>query len=109
MVDVATGWSGRRAILGRSYIVVADALYYLSHQIPFPMRELHPDNGSEFLNAHLLSFLDEYYPQLECSRCQPRTPNDNRYVEQKNSTLERAFLGDVRLDTVRQTLQDPPN
>ena len=103
IVDVATGWSGRRAILGRSYLVVADALYYLSHQIPFPLLELHPDNGSEFLNAHLLSFLKEHYPGLERSRCKPHTPNDNRFVEQKNSTLVRAFLGDIRLDTVQQT------
>jgi transposase InsO family protein len=103
IVDVTTGWSGRRAILGRSYIVVADALYYLAHQIPFPLLELHPDNGSEFLNAHLLRFLKEHYPELERSRSHPGTPNDNRYVEQKNSTLVRAFLGDVRLDTVRQT------
>ena len=57
IVDVTTGWSGRRAILGRSYMVVADALYYLAHQIPFPILEMHPDNGSEFLNAHLLRFL----------------------------------------------------
>ena len=103
MVDVATGWSGRRAILGRSYIVVADALYYLFHQIPFPVLELHPDNGSEFLNQQLLRFLPEYYPALDYSRSHPGTPNDNRFVEQKNSTLVRAFLGDVRLDTVQQT------
>ena len=103
MVDVATGWSGRRAILGRSYIVVADALYYLFHQIPFPLLEIHPDNGSEFLNQQLLRFLDEFYPALDYSRSHPGTPNDNRFVEQKNSTLVRAFLGDVRLDTVQQT------
>ena len=103
IVDVATGWSGRRAILGRSYLVVADALYYLAQQIPFPYLELHPDNGSEFLNDHLLRFWDEYYPDMDRSRSQPGTPNDNRYVEQKNSTLVRAFLGDIRLDTVRQT------
>jgi len=103
MVDVATGWSGRRAILGRSYIVVADALYYLFHQLPFPVLELHPDNGSEFLNQQLLRFLKQYYPALDYSRSHPGTPNDNRFVEQKNSTLVRAFLGDVRLDTVPQT------
>jgi len=103
MVDVATGWSGRRAILGRSYIVVADALYYLFHQIPFPILEVHPDNGSEFLNQHLLHFLKTYYPALDYSRSHPGTPNDNRFVEQKNSTLVRAFLGDIRLDTVQQT------
>ncbi len=103
LVDVATGWSGRRAILGRSYMVVADALYYLAQQIPFPFRELHPDNGSEFLNAHLLRFLDEHYPDVDRSRSHPGTPNDNRYVEQRNHTLVRVFLGDMRLDTVRQT------
>jgi hypothetical protein len=103
VVDVATGWSGRRAILGRSYIVVADALYYLAHQIPFPYRKLHPDNGSEFLNANLLRFLKKHYPDLQPTRSAPGKPNDNRFVEQKNSTLVRAFLGDVRLDTVQQT------
>lgn len=103
LVDVATGWSGRRAILGRSYLVVADALYYLFDQIPFPVLEVHPDNGSEFLNQHLLRFLKPHYPALTYSRSQPGTPNDNRFVEQKNSTLVRAFLGDVRLDTVQQT------
>jgi hypothetical protein len=103
MVDVATGWSGRRAILGRSYIVVADALYYLFHQLPFPVLEVHPDNGGEFLNQQLLRFLHEFYPALDYSRSHPGTPNDNRFVEQKNSTLVRAFLGDVRLDTVQQT------
>jgi hypothetical protein len=103
MVNVATGWSGRRAILGRSYIVVADALYYLFHQIPFPVLEVHPDNGGEFLNHQLWRFLHEFYPALDYSRSHPGTPNDNRFVEQKNSTLVRAFLGDVRLDTVQQT------
>jgi hypothetical protein len=103
VVDVATGWSGRRAILGRSYIVVADALYYLAHQIPFPYRKLHPDNGSEFLNANLLRFLKKHYPDLQPTRSTPGKPNDNRFVEQKNSSLVRAFLGDVRLDTIQQT------
>lgn len=103
IVDVATGWSGRRAILGRSYIVVADALYYLAHQIPFPYRKLHPDNGSEFLNANLLRFLKKHYPDMQPTRSAPGKPNDNRFVEQKNSTLVRAFLGDIRLDTIQQT------
>ena len=103
VVDVATGWSGRRAILGRSYIVVADALYYLGQQIPFPYRKLHPDNGSEFLNDNLLRFLEKRYPDLQPTRSAPGKPNDNRFVEQKNSTLVRALLGDVRLDTVQQT------
>lgn len=103
IVDVATGWSGRRAILGRSYVVVADALYYLINHLPFPIRELHPDNGSEFLNANLLRVLKAKYPNLDWSRSAPAKPNHNRKVEQKNNSLVRAFLGDIRLDTVTQT------
>ena len=103
LIDVATGWSGRRAILGRSYLVVADALVTLFEQIPFDIRELHPDNGSEFLNHHLLTFLRTHYPFLALSRSRPSFPNDNRLVEQKNYTLVRHYLGDRRLDTVTQT------
>ena len=92
LIDVATAWSGRRAILGRSYIVVADALAYLLARFPFPVQRIHPDNGSEFLNAHLLAFLRTHYPHVVLSRSRPRQPNDNRLVEQKNDTLVRQFL-----------------
>lgn len=103
ILDVATGWSGRRAILGRSYLVVADALHYLFQQLPFPVREVHPDNGSEFLNTHLLTFFKQEYPAVKLSRSRPGHPNDNRLVEQKNATLVRDYLGDRRFDTVVQT------
>jgi hypothetical protein len=102
-VDVATSWCGRRAILGRSYVVTADALQYLLTTWPCPVRELHPDNGSEFLNAHLLRFLTTTYPNLHLSRSRPGCPNDNRLVEQKHDTGVRRYLGDRRFDTVTQT------
>jgi len=103
LIDVATGWSGRRAILGRSAIVVADALIELFTEIPFAIRELHPDNGSEFLNDILQRFLREDHPHVHLSRSHRGQPNDNRLVEQKNQTLVRYFLGDRRFDTVKQT------
>ena len=103
LIDMATGWSGRRAILGRSYVVVADALVTLRKRIPFPILELHPDNGSEFLNVNLLTFLQEHCPHIALSRSRPSFPNDNRLVEQKNHTLVRQYLGNRRLDTVTQT------
>lgn len=102
-VDVATSWCGRRAILGRSYLVVGDALHYLFQNWPGPVLEVHPDNGSEFLNAHLLTFFAQHYPQVKLSRSRPGKPNDNRLVEQKNDTGVRRYLGDRRFDTVRHT------
>ena len=101
-IDVATGWSGRRAILGRSYVVVADAFYTLFEQFPFPICELHIDNGGEFLNELLLRFVQQFYPHVTTSRSAPGHPNDNRFVEQKNDTLVRTFVGNWRLDTVTQ-------
>jgi hypothetical protein len=56
MVDVATGWSERVALLGRSYLVMEDAFRRILARLPFPVLELHPDNGSEFFNAHLRVF-----------------------------------------------------
>ena len=103
VVDVATGWSYCRAILGRSYIVMRDALAYILPRLPFPVRELHPDNGSEFLNQHVRRFLEQDYPEIAPSRSRRGRPNDNRLVEEKNGSVVRYYLGDRRLDTVMQT------
>jgi hypothetical protein len=103
LIDVATGWSERGAILGRSHIVMADAFETLLQRLPFPVRELHPDNGSEFLNDYVIPFLRARYPHLALSRSRPYRKNDNPHVEQKHRTLVRDFLGDWRFDTVQQT------
>lgn len=104
MIDVATGWSERRAVLGRSYLVMEDAFRSILTCLPFPILELHPDNGSEFFNHHLLCFFKETVKGVKLSRSRPYHKNDNRFVEQKNSSLVRAYLGNDRLDTVAQTL-----
>jgi hypothetical protein len=104
MIDVATGWSERVAVLGRSYRVMQDAFQRILARLPFPVLELHPDNGSEFFNQHLLRFWQERVPWVHLSRSRPYQKNDNRFVEQKNGSLVRAYLGHERLDTVAQTL-----
>ena len=103
LVDVATGWSERRAVLGRSYTVLQDAFRAILARLPFPIVEIHPDNGSEFLNAHLVRFWRELVTDVQLSRSRPYHKNDNRFVEQKNATLVRAYLGTDRLDSVAQT------
>jgi hypothetical protein len=104
MVDVATGWSERVAVLGRSYLVMQDAFRRIVARLPFPIREIHPDNGSEFLNHHMIRFWGELVQGVTLSRSRPYQKNDNRNVEQKNATLVRAYLGHERLDSVAQVL-----
>ncbi len=103
MIDVATGWSERAATLGRSFLVMQDAFQRLLTRLPFPVLEVHPDNGSEFLNHHLRRFWKTAAGSIELSRSRAWQKNDNRFVEQKNDTLVRAYLGYDRLDTVEQT------
>jgi hypothetical protein len=104
MIDVATGWSERAATLGRSFLVMSDAFHRILARLPFPIHEIHPDNGSEFLNDHLVRFWRDKVTGVQLSRSRPYHKNDNRFVEQKNYTLVRAYLGDDRFDTVAQTL-----
>ena len=100
---MATGWSARRALLGRSFWVMQDAFRYLLAQIPFPVLEIHPDNGPEFFNYHLMRFWQQpAYRRIQLSRSHPYHKNDNRFVEQKNYTLVRAYFGPQRFDTVAQ-------
>jgi hypothetical protein len=104
MIDVATGWSERRAVLGRSYLVMEDAFLYLLAHLPFPVLQIHPDNGGEFLNHHMLHFWGEIVQGVTLSRSRPYHKNDNPRVEQKNSSLVRAYLGYDRIDAVVQVL-----
>jgi hypothetical protein len=103
MIDVATGWSERLAVLGRSYLVMGDAFRRILLRLPFQVLQAHPDNGSEFFNHHMLRFWGEIIQNVQLSRSRPYQKNDNRNVERKNSTLVRAYLGFERLDTVAQT------
>lgn len=104
MIDVTTGWSERAAVLGRSYLAMKAGFERCLNRLPFPVLEIHPDNGAEFFNQHLVRFFRDTISGLQLSRSRPYQKNDNRNVEQKNSTLVRAYVGFDRLDTVEQTV-----
>lgn len=59
MVDVTIGRSEHVATLGRSYVVMEDAIERILDRLPFLVLEFRPDNGNEFLNHHLLRFWKE--------------------------------------------------
>ena len=102
LVDIATGWSERTAVLGRSQAAMVEGFRRVKSRLPFPITHLHPDNGSEFFNDHLVRYFGEAMTGLRLSRSRPYRKNDNRFVEQKNATLVRAYVGYERLDTLGQ-------
>jgi hypothetical protein len=104
LIDVKTGWSERRAILGRGQVVMEDAFETVLGRLPFPVLVIHPDNDSAFFNHHLLRFWGDRVPGVSITRSRPYHKNDNPRVEQKNRTLVRDYLGDGRFDTVAHVL-----
>lgn len=102
ILDVASGWSECVAVLGRSYLVMQDGFEHISSRLPFEIHEIHPDNGAEFLNIHMLNYWRDKV-KAEVSRSRPFHKNDNRFVEENNASFVRAYVGYARLDTVAQT------
>src|SRR2546423_5302437 len=102
LIDVATGWSERVMLLGRGQQAMAMAFTHVIDRLPFPITELHPDNGTEFFNQHLVRLWKEKVSGVQLSRSRPYQKNDNRNVEQKNDTLVRHYFGELRLETPEQ-------
>jgi len=102
LIDVKTGWSERVAVMGRGQAAMEGGFRRLVERVPFAILELHPDNGSEFFNQHLVRYWKETVTGVHLSRSRPYQKNDNRMVEQKNDTLVRQYVGQVRLETPEQ-------
>ncbi len=107
LIDVATGWSERVMLLGRSQQAMATAFTQVIERLPFLIKELHPDNGTEFFNQHLVRLWKEKVSGVQLSRSRPYQKNDNRNVEQKNDTRVASLFwrpppGDARADRSRQ-------
>ncbi len=102
LVDIASGWSEMAAVLGRSYLVMEDGFQRCALRLPFSVLEIHPDNGSEFFNAHLIQFFGELFAGAHLARSRPWQKNDNRFVEHRNGALIRGWVGHERLDSAEQ-------
>lgn len=97
LVDVATGWTEQAAVQNKAQIWVFDALKDIRNRLPFPMLGLHSDNGSEFINHHMLAYCTEC--KITFTRSRPYQKNDNCYIEQKNWSTVRRNAGYARYDT----------
>jgi hypothetical protein len=71
--------------------------------LPFPLRGIDSDNGSEFINTHLFNFCQQRAktPSVQFTRSRPYKKDDNAHVEQKNWTHVRKLLGWDRYDTLQ--------
>ncbi|MGC1483877.1 MAG: transposase family protein [Candidatus Acidiferrum sp.] len=97
VTDIHTAWTESRAVLGRGEEAVQRALQEIRGVLPFALRGVDSDNGSEFINWHLKTWCEQQGIQL--TRGRPYKKDDNAHVEQKNWTHVRKLLGWERYDT----------
>jgi hypothetical protein len=91
LVDVATAWTECVVVPNKGQKAVFEALCLARQRLPFPMLGLHSDNGSEFINDHLFRYCEQ--EGISFTRSRPYKKNDQAYVEQKNWTVIRQFVG----------------
>ena len=97
VTDVATGWTECVAVWGKSQRAVFEGLQAIRARLPFPLLGIDSDNGSEFLNAHLVRYCAQ--EQITFTRGRPYWKNDQAHVEQKNWSVVRKLVGYARYDS----------
>ncbi len=106
-VDYATTWVEVRAMWGRGQAGTLAALQDVEASLPFDLLGLDSDNGGEFLNHHVLSWLQKRQRPVFMTRSRPYKKDDNAHVEQKNWTHIRQCFGYERHDN--PAVVDPIN
>jgi transposase InsO family protein len=100
LTDVASTWVDARTIRSKGEKTVSAALEELQLALPFHLAGLHSDNGSEFINHHLLRWCTTRH--ITFTRGRPSHSNDNAHIEQKNWSIVRRCVGYYRYDTARE-------
>lgn len=98
--DVCTGWTETEAVRNRAEKWVFAGLEKALARFPFEIGGIDSDNGSEFINNHLLRYCDEN--KITFTRSRPYRKNDNCFVEQKNYSIVRRTVGYRRYDTPQE-------
>jgi hypothetical protein len=97
VTDIHTTWVETRAVLGRGEGRVQAALEEIRQALPFRLRGIDSDNGSEFINDHLYRYCQAQ--EIQFTRGRPYKKDDNAHIEQKNWTHVRKLVGYLRYDT----------
>lgn len=100
LTDIFSGWTEMRATWNKGAAGVMEGIQDIEVHLPFEIKGFDCDNGSEFLNWHLIRYFTER-PQkqtVQFTRSRPYESNDNAHVEQKNWTHVRQIFGYHRFD-----------
>jgi len=98
--DIATGWVEMVAVKNKAQVWVFEGIQEIEGRLPFSILGIDSDNGSEFINAHLIRYCKEH--EITFTRSRPYRKNDSCFVEQKNWSVIRRTVGYSRYDTDKE-------
>lgn len=96
-VDISTGWTEMDAVRNKAEKWVSEAIDETKERLPFDLLGIDSDNGGEFINSHLYRYCIQN--KITFTRARKYRKNDNCYVEQKNYSVIRKYVGYLRYDT----------
>jgi hypothetical protein len=96
--DMASTWTEGRAVYNKGSKGVLEQTRHVEDGLPFTLLGMDFDNGSEWLNWHLIRYLKERSHPVQVTRSRPYHSDDNAHVEQKNWMWPRQLLGYGRLE-----------
>ena len=77
--DIATGREEMVAVKNKAQVWVFEGIQEIEGRLPFSILGLDSDNGSEFINAHLMRYCKEH--KITFTRSRPYRKNDSCFVE----------------------------
>ena len=93
--DVCTGWTEMIPLMAREQSLVVEGLAALRRQFPMAIRGIDTDNDSAFINETLRGYCER--ERIEFTRSRAYQKNDQAWIEQKNGSVIRRFVGYERL------------
>lgn len=91
VTDIATGWTECTAIANKSQEATFEGITRVRASFPFPLKGIDSDNGSEFINYHLLDYCRQ--TDLSFTRCRAYHKDDQAHIEEKNWDVVRKTVG----------------
>ena len=98
LTDIKSTWTENRATWNKGAHGVCNQIEDIEKNLPFQILGFDCDNGSEFLNYHLMRYFSQRPKDVQFTRSRPYRKNDNAHVEQKNWTHVRHLFGYDRFD-----------
>jgi hypothetical protein len=98
LTDIASGWTECAPLVVRESTLLVEALERVRLGLPFTLRALDVDNGSEFVNETMIQYC--LRNGIELTRSRPYRKNDQAWIEQKNGSIVRKLLGYRRFEGI---------